>query len=152
GALDARERAIAETARGGGVDALHFGDGLGVLADLDRERDVVAAAAGILGIRNLDRGRLQTAPSAVATLRVASLERENHALGERHAGALRGLEARRDRVHDLGPDHDVRLHGVVQALLAAGPVAVALAGVRRAHTFHIDDADLARLALLVARK
>ena len=149
GALDARERAIAETARGRVVDALHLGDGLGVLADFDRERDVIAAATRIVGIGDLDRGRLEAAPPAVAALRLARFQREDHPLGERHAGAVRGLEARGDGLDDFGPDHDVGLHRVVQALLAAGPVAVALAGVRRADALHVDDADLARLALLI---
>ena len=91
----ARERAIAEPALRRVVDALHLADGLGVLADFDRQRDVVAAAAGIVGVGDLDRGRLQVAPAAVAALRLPGLEREDHPLGERHAGALGGLERRR---------------------------------------------------------
>ena len=149
GAVDAREAAVAETAAGRVVDALQLGDRLGVLADLDRERDVVAAAAGIVRIGDLDRRRLQVAPAPIAALRVAGLDREDHPLGERHAGALGRLERRRDRLDHFRTDHDVGLHRVVAPLPAAGPVVVLLAGVRRRAALHVDHADLPRLALLV---
>ena len=96
-ALDLRERAIAEAAAGRVVDPLHLADRLGMLADFDRERDVVAAAAGIVRIGDLDRRRLQVAPAAIAALGLARLHREDHALGERHAGAVGRLERRAPR-------------------------------------------------------
>ena len=74
------KRAIAQTPAGRVVDALHLGDRFGMLADLDRERDVVAAAAGIVRIGDLDGGRLEIAPPPIAALRLPGLHREDHAL------------------------------------------------------------------------
>ena len=151
-AFDAREVAIAEASAGRVVDALHFGDRLRVLAHFDRERDEVSAAARIVRVGDLDRGRLQIAPALVAALRVARLERKDHPLGERHAAAFARFERRRDSVEHFRPDHDVGLRRIGLALPAAGPRVVLLAGVRRGPALHVDDPDLARLALLVARE
>ena len=146
GAFDVREAAIAETTAGGVVDPLHLGHRRGVLADFDRQADVIAAAAGIVRVRDLDRGRLQVAPPLVAALGVARFERENHSLRERHAAAFARLERRRDGVDNLRADHDVRLHGVVAALPASGPRTVLLAGVRGGAPLHVDHPELPRLA------
>ena len=147
--LDAREAAISEMASGRVVDALHLGDRLRVLADFDGKRDVIAAAARVVWIGNLDRRRLQIAPSSIAALRLARLQRENHALGERQPAAVGRLERGRDGVHHVRSHHDVGLHGVVLPLTAAGPVAILFSGVRRRAPLHVDDADLPRLALLI---
>ena len=147
-AFDARERPIAEAAAGRVVDPLHLGDRLRVFADFDGQRDVIAAAARIVRIGDLDRGRLQVAPTAVAAFgNLAGFHRENHALGERHPGAFARFEGGGDGLDDFGADHDVRLHGVVLALLAAGPEVIALAGVRGRTALHVDHAELPRLAL-----
>jgi hypothetical protein len=101
GTFDPGEGAVTQPAARGVVDALHLGHGLGVFADLDRERDVVAAAARVVGVGHLDRRRLQVAPAPVAALRLPRLERQDHALGQRHAEPFRGLERRRHRLDHL---------------------------------------------------
>ena len=142
--------AVAEPPAGRVVDALHLGDRLRVLPHFDRQRDEVAAAAGIVRVGDLDRRRLQVAPALVAALGVAGFEREDHPLGQRHPGALAGLERRGHGLQHFGADHDVGLRGVGLPLTAAGPRVVLLAGVRGRPPFHVDDPDLPRLALLVA--
>jgi len=113
-----------------------------VLADLDRERDVVVAAARIVRVRNLDGGRLEVTPAAVAALRVAGFHREDHPLRQRHPGSFCRLERCRHRVDHLGADHDVRLNRVGFPLTAARPVAVLLAGMGGRPSLHVDEPHL----------
>jgi hypothetical protein len=140
--FDLRERAVTETALCRVVDALHLAHRLGVFAYLDGERDVVVAAARIVGVGDADRRRLEVAPAAVAAFRLTGFEREDHTFGQRHAGAFGGLEHRRHGLDHFGPDHDVRLHGVVLPLAAARPGVVALAGVGGGAALHVDHAEL----------
>jgi len=107
-------------------------------------------AAGIAGIGDLDRGRLQQAPALVAAPGVAGLEREDHPLGQRHPRPLAGLERRGHGFQHFGADHDVGLRGVGPALFASGPRVVLRAGMRGGAPLHVDDADLPRLTLVVA--
>ena len=120
-----------------------------MLADFNGQRNVIAAAAGVVGIRDLDGGRLQVAPAPIATLGLAGFHGQNHPFRQRHAGAGGGLERGGDRFDHFRTNHDVGLHGVVEALAAAGPVAVLLASVRGRPALHVDQGELTRLALLV---
>ena len=107
---------------------------------------MVAAAPRVFRIRDADGGGLQSSPALVATLLLTRLKGEDHTLHERHVAARGGLEVLGHRVHDLRPDHDVGLHGVIQALAAAGPVTVLRSCVCCGATLHVDQADLTALA------
>ena len=76
-------------------------------------------------------------------------ERQNHAFGERHSGAVTGFERLSDCFNHLWPHHDVGLNGVILSLPTACPGAVLCAGVRGRTSSHVDDADLACLAAAV---
>src|SRR5262245_232878 len=142
GAFELREGAIAQSATGGVVDPLQLGDRLGVLADLDRERDVVVASSRIVRVRDLDGGRLEVAPAAVAAFRVPGFHREDHPFRQRQPGSFCRLERRRHRVDHFGADHDVRLNRVRFPLPAACPVAILLAGMGGRASLHVDQPHL----------
>ena len=73
-ALDLREGPVTQAPLGRPIDPAQLGDRVLVLADIDRDAQVVAAAAGIVRIRDAQRRRLEEAPAAVAAFRAALAE------------------------------------------------------------------------------
>ena len=68
--FDGREGAIAEAAGRRVVDPFQLRDRLRILADLDRQADVIVAASGIVRVGDFDRRGLQIAPPPVAAFRL----------------------------------------------------------------------------------
>ena len=92
-------------------------------------------------------GGLHESLAFVAAGGLASFERRDQAIGQRH-GCIVGLfESIGHGIDDRRTNEQVPLHGVVSALSRAGVEAVFPAGEGGRASLHVDDAQLPQLAI-----
>src|SRR5581483_10320359 len=120
-------------------------DRMRVVVDAQVEDEVGELRVAAVALDDHERRRLLAAPVSARGLR--GVEAVEEPSLERIARA--SLERVGKRVDGLRADEDVSLRGVARAGAAAGPLEAALAGVRRASSLAVDDAELPLVPSLV---